>query len=151
MKRFSTLTVVLLSVFALSYSLANAGQVGENKDVILHYEIIFDGFCDGVTLDIDTNTGLATGIYDSPCATCSFPDRMAGTTGNPVGPVGILTNLSWETGPTFIFTRLLANGRWEHYDYSGVIFNSGTFSSCTAGAVAHEDAVPSTAVAGYDY
>lgn len=137
MKRFSTLTVVLLSVFALSYSLSyadmadrNQNQADRNQDAVLHYEIVFDGFCDGMTLDIDTADGIALGFWDSPCATCPQSYNIAGTTGNVVGPIGYTSSISYDPSPG-VWTRLNANGTWEHYDYTGAVFNSGTYSICT--------------------
>jgi hypothetical protein len=158
MKSFSTFTVVLLSVFALclsSVSVLKAGTVGNDTDAILHFEIMYDGYCDGVSLDVNSATGIATGVYGSTCATCPFTNQIGGTTGNIIGPLGITTNISYDTigsaGPLNLFTRLNADGTWAHYGYDGSIFNSGTFSFCSPSAVVAENAVPSTAPAGPEY
>jgi hypothetical protein len=158
MRSLSNVTVVLLSIFALgigSASYLQAGSSNGDTDAILHFEIMFDGYCDGITLDIDTATGLATGVYASPCATCPFTNLVGGTTGDVLGPLGYTTNISFDTigdaGPVNIFTRLNLGNTWAHYNYDGSVFNSGTFSPCSAGAVAPADAVPSTAPEGFEY
>ncbi len=151
-------TVTLLSIFALGITGASYLQAGGSNgdtDAILHFEILFDGFCDGMTIDVDTSDGIATGVWSSPCATCPFTNLVAGTTGDIVGPLGYTTNLSSDNvgdlGPVDLFTRLNLGNTWAHYNMDGSVFNSGTFSPCAAGAVAPEGAMPSFAPEGFDY
>lgn len=149
MKSYSIRAILLLSGLILGVSLAQAGAIGEDTEAILHFEIMYDGFCDGVALDVNTSTGMATGEYGSICATCPFTNLMAGTVGDIFGPEGLTATLGWDdegtAGVLNIFTRLNANGTWTHYSWDGSIFNSGTWSPCPdAGIMVPENAVPST-------
>lgn len=153
MRHFTTRALTLLFALAFGVSLAQAGEVGEENNVILHYEILFDGYCDGMTIDINTADGIAAGVWTSPCATCPFDNLVGGTTGNVIGPLGYTTNVSpghGTLGDFDIFTRLNANGTWTHYFLDGSTLNSGTFSLCAAGVVADDNAVPSVAPAGFE-
>jgi hypothetical protein len=144
MKRYAILAFAAL---AFGFSAAQAGQVGEDTNVILHYEILYTGYCDGVTLDVNTADGLAYGVQTSPCATCPFSNYVGGTTSNVLGPTGYSTDIGYDpsgdSGYEVIFTRLNANGTWEHYWFDGSVLNSGTFAPCSAGAVAPQNAGPS--------
>lgn len=152
MKHYAACSFMLLFALVFGSSFAQAGEVGEEPAI--HYEIIFDGYCDGVALDVSPANGLVTGVYASVCASCPFTNLMAGSAGDLLGPLGLTANLGWDTfgdaGEINLFTRIYANGTWEHYNFDGSVFNSGTWSLCPAGVVDTPNAVPSTAPADFE-
>jgi hypothetical protein len=155
MKRYATLAVMLLTALTLGLSTAQAGTIDEDTNAILHFEIMYDTYCDGVALDVNTADGIATGVYGSVCATCPFTNLMGGTVGDILGPLGLTANLGWDdigtAGVLNLFTRLNANGTWTHYYFDGTVMNSGTWSPCPKGHVsAPDNAVPSTSPAALD-
>jgi hypothetical protein len=162
MKKLVSAVITVLSIFALSISGAVVLQAAElNSDMdhnqpspywdllLVEFELVFDGYCDGMTLVLNTETGVVTGVYESSCATCQFSDLMGGiVTNNP--RQGALITLSWSPGPTEpidFFTVIRRNGTWAHYDIFENEVNSGTWSFCTRGTPAYETNVPST----FDY
>jgi hypothetical protein len=144
MKRYA---ILAFAAFAFGLSGAQAGQVGEDTNAILHYEMMYTGYCDGFTLDVNTADGLAYGYQSSPCSTCPFTNLIGGTTSNVLGPLGITTTIGYDpsgdSGYQIIWTRLNANGTWAHYYFDGSVLNSGTMTPCSLGAVAPENAGPS--------
>ncbi len=126
--------------------LAAAGTAGAfdmRADGLLGYDLIFDGFCDGVSGTIDTVSGLSVGTYTSSCATCPFTDRMGGHAGQ-IQANGPAVSLSWETGPTNLHTLIRQNGTWTHYNYDGTVLIEGTWTSCAALKGSEAGTQPST-------
>jgi len=157
MKRLVNAVVTVLSIFALNISGAAVVQAAElNSDVdhnqpnpYVEFELMFDGYCDGMTLVLNTETGVVTGVYGSSCATCEFSDLVAGIVSyNPFEEAFV--TLSWESGPVGIFTVIRHDGTWAHLDYFENVVNSGTWSFCTRGTPAYETNVPSTFDALFD-
>lgn len=150
MKSSSNAVVALLSLIALGFSSVSLAQTGERnngRDPIrdtpfVTYEIMFDGFCDGVSFNLNTASGIVSGVYNSSCATCEFQNRIGGISGSFMGDDDFVT-LSWETGPA-LYTVIHRDGTWIHYDYTGSIFNYGTWSDCSRGMPAYETNLTST-------
>jgi hypothetical protein len=154
MKRLVNAVVTVLSIFALSISGAVVAQAAElNSDLeynqpnpYVEFELMFDGFCDGMTLELNTETGMVTGVYESSCATCQFSNMLEGIVINRPFE-GALVTLSWDLGltdPLGIFTVIRHDGTWAHYDFLENEVNSGTWSFCSRGTPAYETNVPST-------
>jgi hypothetical protein len=152
MKRYAILAF-MVTAFGFGFSAAQAGEVADDSNAILHYEITWDGYCDGITLDIDTSNGIATGYWSNPCVTCPFTNEIAGTTGDILGPLGWTTNLVLAPGDysSGFFARVNLNGTWAFYWYSGGILNSGTWSLCSPSMVSDQDAPPAAMPNGVDF
>ena len=134
-------TIFLIAFFILTFGVSSAYSA--DTELVANFDIIFDGFCDGANFTVDTNTGLAVGVYASSCATCPFTEQMAGTVGS-IFSQGKAVSLSWNPG-IGVYTVIRQNGTWTHYNYDGTVFNSGTWSHCAFNLdQAAEDAGPST-------
>lgn len=141
-RRVFLLAIVVVLALATTVAAAKsepAFGTGINKTGTI--DLLFDGYCDGVSFGYDTGTGLLNnGYYQSSCATCPSPDRMGGTVGIITGGQGVGATMGWETlfggAPVSIFTVIRADHTWTHYDWSGSVMNSGTWTACGAGASA---------------
>ncbi len=99
------------------------------------FSIVYDGYCDGVTLSFDASTGIVTGVNTSPCATCPMSDNMFGTVRSVPGQ-GVVFTMEYDTWqgnePTF-FTVIWRQGQtYTHYFQDGLEL-SGTWSVCPPG------------------
>lgn len=118
MKRLHVGTIALAAVLSIGLA-ANVSA----------FEISYDGFCDGLMLNIDP----ATGLVDGNQAGCTV-GPILGTRGRTLtqGPtVTIGYDASSDFGGLGIITVIRADGTWTHYmnDGSGIsVVNSGTWS-----------------------
>jgi hypothetical protein len=96
------------------------------------FELHFDGYCDGMVLNIPS-AGLGTpGTVDGNRTGCSNPDGLMGGTGK-VGSVkgAVVTFSCFDCGGLWIQTAILLDHTWIHYSVSGdliYVLNSGTWS-----------------------
>ena len=127
---------VFLGVLVLALLVVPLGWAGPNDNGINAgtWDLIFDGYCDGLNINYAGATGIATGTYSSSCASCPMTDRMAGTAGYVASQGGAIT-LSYETVdgncPVWLYTVVRKDHTWTHYGFDGAAFNSGTWSFCT--------------------
>ena len=117
-KALVVLTIVLV---ALSFSQAASALV---------IDVMFDGFCDGMSLNIISGTGLVDGARIG-CAT----DPILGSVGNVIAQgTAVTVTVGGVAVPGFIFI-INQNGTWANYTNDGggiALFNSGTWSNALA-------------------
>ena len=118
-KALVVLTIVLV---ALSFS-----QVSE----ALVIDVMFDGYIDGMHLNIIAGTGLVDGnrIGDGV-----DPDILTGTVGNVIAQ-GTAVTVHFDNGSSDFVSVVNQNGTWAHYTNTGggiTLFNSGTWSNALA-------------------
>ena len=112
-KALVVLTIVLV---ALSFS-----QVSE----ALLIDVMFDGYCDGMSLNIIPGTGLVDGARIG-CAS----DILTGTVGNVIAQ-GTAVTVHFDNGVSDFIAVVRQNGTWSLYlnDGGGIYeFNAGTWS-----------------------
>jgi hypothetical protein len=112
------LLVLTVVVVALSFSQpASALQI----------DVMFDGYCDGMSLNIIPGTGLVDGARIG-----CYTEPLHGTVGNVIGQgVGVTVTID-PPGIAGIITVVRQDGTWTHYgnDGSGIyVLNSGTWSN----------------------
>lgn len=144
--------VLVLALTAVVAGTAGAKSTPEfSPDAPYTLNMIFDGYCDGMSGTFDPATGLFVGTYTSSCATCPFTDRLAGTIGKVYGAgQGNALTTSWETiqgiSPVWFWTLVRFTGRtWTHYNFDGTVFNSGTWHKCPPAGGPESGTLPSTA------
>jgi hypothetical protein len=125
--------VLVLALLVVPIGWAGANDSGINAGT---WDLIFDGFCDGLNINYAGATGIATGMYSSSCSSCPETDRLAGTAGFVASQGGAIT-LAFETiggtSPAWIYTVVRKDHTWTHYNWDGSVFVSGTWSFCTEG------------------
>jgi hypothetical protein len=107
--------------------------------------LVFDGYCDGVTINFDAATGVATGVWNSACATCPYDDVVGGYVAYNLAEPAWGFPLASETNygaPAFFYTAISAARTWELRYFDGTLLNSGTWTPCIEGPVVPEGAVP---------
>jgi hypothetical protein len=114
MKRKIFFAATLVALFVV------AGTVSGDSRRILVKDILFDGYCDGLHLVIDTSTGVVTGH-----ATGCFADAIVGTFGR-IKDLNCITYV-YETHPIPL-SVIRADRTFTHYEIDGSIINEGTFS-----------------------
>ena len=115
--------LAIVASLLLGVASANAGALVANKTV----DIKFNGFCDGMHLVINQNSGLVTG------------NQTGCSSGKIVGTVG--ANSSLGAGVSILASGLLyviddAPQNWKNYQTTGALLNSGTYSVGVAAAAA---------------
>jgi hypothetical protein len=133
--------LVLFAALVLLCSFGYTGAAEAAEAEALNIAIIYDGYCDGVYLEIDNLTGLVDGEQISPTGCVS--GGVLGTVGTLMGGQGPAVTIGYGTDADFyangLVTVIRANGTWTHYELvSGEIsvLNSGTWSlAIAAGAV----------------
>ena len=136
MKNYKIIGLMVLACCLLVAAGAQAGPLfGSARNV----DIALDGFCDGVHMTINYNTGVVVAVR-----TGCLSDLM-------VGSVGALNGKKYAGGavtlmdPTHSLYMVIKDtpAVWAYYSLDGSIFNSGTYS-VGAPAVAKAGAGPST-------
>jgi len=136
-------TMIVISTAGVAGA-RSAPDARSNPERIRTYQIKFDGYCDGMTLYLETLTGVMYGVYTSSCATCPFPDLIGGEYGGAklVGPGFTSAFQSIGGVVPWIWTRINMSHTWAHYNFDGTVFASGTWSYC--GAEGQPGTAPST-------
>lgn len=105
------------------------------------YNIVFDGFCDGMAITIPGSAG-APGVEMNRTGTCQSPDFLYGVLGG--------TSVGGADATYALYAVIMANGYWYYYADCGTgsecLLNSGTWSFGTPAAPAK--GLPSTSRAG---
>jgi hypothetical protein len=122
------LTMIGLSLLLVATS-AQAGPLFGGSRVV---DITFSGFCDGVHMTINYNTGKVIGNRTGCLSTAMW------------GTVGALLDGSYKGGAVTlmdatnsVYTVILDNPKiWIYYQSGGVVLNSGTYVLGAAGAAA---------------
>ena len=136
--------IIVISVAGVAGARSQPG-ITSNPERIKTIRLMFDGYCDGMTLNFDPLTGIMYGVYGSSCASCPYTDLLGGTQGAAKlqGP-GFTVALQGIDGvsPPWIWSRINMSHTWVHYNFDGTVFNSGTWSFC--GAEGQAGTAPST-------
>jgi hypothetical protein len=131
----SIMLAILLSVAGLAGAQVTAPSgIGPEAKT---WDIIYDGYCDGLNVTFDTATGLAVGSNAASCRTCYGDDLVAGTAGF-INSQGSGLSLTYQTyggsSPMWFYAVVRRDHTWTLYDFSGAVLNSGTWSHCPSKA-----------------
>jgi hypothetical protein len=145
--------VIVLALTAVVAGTAGAKSTPEIGDVPEAYNLnlIFDGYCDGMSGPFDPATGLFAGTYTSTCATCPFTDQVGGTIAKVYGAgQGNALTVSFAsvqgTYPVWFWTVIRFSPKtWTHYYFDGTVMNSGTWTKCPPPGEVVPGTRPSTA------
>ena len=105
---------------------------GEAPNEPLVMDVILNGHCDGLTVNIDPE-GMITGSHTSSCAACPGDAALGGlvlrllANSKPSGHVYYAPALD-----TALHTDFHPDGTWRHFDWDGHVFNQGTWTLCSA-------------------
>ena len=115
------LTIVLAILLVLSFgSIAEAGKLLGAKRTV---DIALDGYCDGMHLVINLNTGVVTGNQ-----TGCMSDLVWGTVGALFGAKQKGICVSAQTDAWSWHMVIRDNGTWTYYMEDGTVYNSGTYT-----------------------
>jgi hypothetical protein len=128
--------VIVLALTAIVAGTAGAKSTPEaSPDAPMAINMIFDGYCDGISGTFDPVASVFVGTYTSTCSTCPEADRISGSFGKVfIPPAQYTLSLAFETqggGAPFFWTAIRYQPRtWTHYWFDGTVLNSGTWSPC---------------------
>lgn len=119
MKKLFVLTVLVSLLVVTTAGISHAGKlIGGNRTV----DISLTGFCDGLHLVINPNSGFVTGNMTGCDSGVVFGtvSSLFGT-GKGVALTIRDTKYTW-------YKVIRDSGTWTYYDSTGAIFNQGTFT-----------------------
>jgi hypothetical protein len=143
--------VIVLALTAIVAGTAGAKSTPEaSPDAPMSLNMIFDGYCDGISGTLDPVASVFVGTYTSTCSTCPGTDRLSGNFGKVfIPPAQYTITMAWETlygGGPYLWTAIRYQPRtWTHYNFDGTVFASGTWSPCPPPGEVVPGTRPSTA------
>lgn len=118
MRKVSLLAAVLMLALLTGSALAFPRPASaDGLEDIISIDIVFDGYCDGMHLDIDQETRVVTAMRTGSCIP---PSPLSGRVRQ-----GQARMVDDTYGLYVIIDR---NGTWFYYDFNGNLVNSGTWS-----------------------
>ncbi len=121
MRKVSLIVVLMLTLAVGATFILPQTAKAESPSRIVVYDIQFDGFCDGMHMELDTETKVVT-ANRTGCDSGS----MEGTY-KPQKVKLIDNNYN-------LLVRISSDYTWVYYDFNGNLFNSGTWSPGTPSA-----------------
>jgi hypothetical protein len=121
--------LVVLTIVLVALSFGQAAQA-------LVIDVMFDGYCDGMHLNIISGTGLVDGNRIGDCLPALDP--LTGTVGNVITQ-GTAVTVHFDNGIQDFIMVVRQNGTWTLYTNDGggiYVFNQGTWSNALAAGAA---------------
>ncbi len=119
MRKLAFLGSVLALVLFMGLGLSSPSTVAAAESApVVTVNIVFDGYCDGMRVTLDTTTRAASGVRTGSC----LPQT-------PLSGRIVDANTVYLRDNTYALDVFLyRNQTWEYYDDFGNLVNSGTFS-----------------------